>query len=30
MKYFIVFCFYAGLGCGYGIWHIMDVMTYYR
>jgi len=30
MKYFVMFCVYAALGTGYGVYHIMDVMTYYR
>lgn len=30
MKHFILFCVYAALGTAYGLYHIMDVMTYYR
>ncbi|XP_023333589.1 palmitoyltransferase PFA4 [Eurytemora carolleeae] len=30
MKYFILFCFYAAIGTAYGLYHIMEVMTYYR
>ena len=30
MKYFVMFCVYAAFGTAYGLYHIMDTMTYYR
>lgn len=30
LKFFIIFCFYASLGTGYGLVHILKVMSSYR
>jgi len=30
MKYFITFCMWAAIGTAYGLYHIFDVMTFYR
>ena len=30
MRYFIVFCFYAAVGCALGVHNIVTVMSYYR
>jgi len=30
LQYFILFCVYAALGTAYGLFHIMDAMSYYR
>ena len=29
-RYFLVFCFYASLGSGLGVWNIFEVMTHHR
>ncbi len=30
MRFFLVFCFYASLGCAMGIYNLINVMLYYR
>jgi len=30
LKFFLVFCFYSSLGCGLGVYHVMDSMSNYR
>jgi len=30
LKFFLVFCFYAAIGCGLGVYHVMDTMSTQR
>ena len=30
LKFFLVFCFYSAIGCGLGVYHVMDTLSNYR
>ena len=30
MRFFLVFCFYAALGCGLGVYNLWDMMLFFR